>query len=273
MRFNGLSFVTHREVEALLGGGDAGSKQRRRLVQRGWLPEAPMVPGDRDRLAIYPEFALAALVVSASASKGLRRPVESAALEAGRLYQSKAYRRFETALAQALRDAGSRDVVAFARCVAEVDFDAFTAWREEVKNCVEALASVALYVEALLARVIDVDDRYVVEVGGVAEPHPIEDAPQPLSLGDLVTRDRVHVASAVRAFLLPVPDLDVICAAADDEDALARALFDGLQGQVRVLPLMPAAKEPVYTGAGEVDVPWHLLAGANSMSRKTHASS
>jgi hypothetical protein len=237
-----------------------------------------MLGADRDRLTVYPEFALAALVVSATASAGLRRPVEHVAKRAGLLYTSKVYRVFEAALAEALREVGSRDVVALARSVASVDEAAFRAWRDEVSACADALVSSLVRIEALPARVVDISGRYVVEIDGLAERHPLEDAPQALALGDLVTRDRVSVASAVRDFLLPVPDLELVGALEMqvdnvDENELARALFDGLQGQVRVVPFMPPAREPVVVASPDVEVPWHLLAGANSMARKAHPAS
>lgn len=275
MNISGLSFVTHHEVDALLGGGAAGSRQRRRLVERGWLPEAPMLGADRDRLAVYPEFSLSALVISATASSGLRRPVERAAECAGALYTSKAYQLFGAALVAALAEAGSRDVVALGECLAANDRSALLSWRDEVAGCAATLASVSVEIEAVSARVVSVVDRYMVDIDGLTEPHPHDDAPQVLALGDLVTRDRVRVASAVRDFLLPVPDLASMGLLADqylqhdDEDALARALFDGLQGQVRIVPDLGPAREAVFRDTPAVEVPWHLLSGANSMARKS----
>jgi hypothetical protein len=270
--FCGLGFVTHREVDALLGGGAAGSRQRRRLVDRGWLPEAPLIFADRRRVAIYPEFALAALVVSGSAVEGFRHPVELAARTAQRLYESRAYRLFHSSLANALSEVSVEDVVGFARRANELDSDVFGAWRDEVLECADSLKKIGVHLEALPARITEVGNFYVVDVEGQPEAHPVEDAPQLLELGAFVTRDRVSVASAVRDFLLPVPEIAVITAAEaaiDEEEEFARMLFDGLQDRVRVLPHLGAAREPIDSRGFAIEMPWDLLVGSNSMSR-TH---
>lgn len=276
MIFQGLSFVTHRELEGLLGGGDAGSKQRRRLVARGWLPEAPMLSGDRDKLAVYPEFVLAALVVPASAAASLSRPVKEAASRAQRLYSSAAYRVFAKALKEGLREASSHDVVRLAESTASRYPDAFTTWRDEVRTCIDDLGSLDVFVDALPARVVEANDAYVIDVDGVREAHLALEAPQKLIAGDLVTRDRVRVASAVRDFLLPVPEVQLMISVSEDtlEDQLTRALFDGLQGQVRSVPRLKPSREAISVPSNpelDIDVPWDLLAGGNSMSRKTYA--
>ena len=274
MNFQGLGFVTHREVDALLGGGATGARQRRRLVARGWLPEAPTIFADRRRAVIYPEFALSALVVAGTAAAGLRRPIEHAARSAQRLYDSDAYHQLHSCLVQALNISGIDDVVALARSAAEVDANVVIAWRDEVAECVDTLARIGVELDVLRAQVKEAGAAYVVEVAGEPESHPVEDAPQNLKLGDLVTRDRVRVASAVRHFLLPVPDLSEIGlgvwrdVADDDADKLALALFSGLSEHVRVLPHLGAAREPVDAVGFEIKMPWDLIAGGNSMSRR-----
>ena len=274
MTFQGLSFVTHRELDGLLGGGASGSKQRRRLVERGWLPKAPMLSGDRDKLAVYPEFVLAALVVPASAAASLSRPVKEAASRAQKLYESAAYRLFEKALKETLMATSSRDVVRIAECAASDYPDAFTTWRDEVRTCIDDLASLDVFLEALPARVIEANDNYVIDIDGRREPHLALDAPQALSAGDLVTRDRVRVASAVRDFLLPVPEVELMISVSEDtlDEQLARALFDGLQGQVRSLPRLKPSREARSLPSNpelDIDVPWSLLVRGNSMSRKS----
>ena len=276
MAFQGLSFVTHRQLEGFLGGGSSASKQRRRLVARGWLPSAPMLSGDRDKLAVYPEFVLAALVVPASAAASLSRPVKEAASRAQKLYTSSAYQLFERALKETLREATSRDVVRLAASAATEHPDAFTTWRDEVRTCIDDLASLDVFLEALPARVVEVTDAYVIDVDGVREPHLALDAPEKLLEGDLITRDRVRVASAVRDFLLPIPEVELMTTVSEEtfEDQLARALFDGLQGQVRSLPRLKPSREATSVPANpelDIDVPWELLAGGNSMSRNSYA--
>lgn len=279
MSFHGLGFVTHRELDALLGGGAAGARQRRRLVARGWLPEAPTIFADRRRALVYPEFALCALVGARPAAEGLRRPIENAARSAGRLYDSHAYRQLHSCLVEALNRAGAEDVVALVRSAAEVDAEIVMAWRDEVAECVETLATFGVELDVLQAQVKEAGAAYVIEVGGRSESHPLDDSPQSLVLGDLVTRDRVRVASAARDFLLPIPDFSEIGlrgagSTAGDLTAaeeLTRALFSGLAEHVRVLPSLRAVSEPVDDAGLEIDMPWDLLAGGNSMSRSAQS--
>lgn len=279
MSFQGLGFVTHREIEALLGGGAAAGRQRRRLVARGWLPRAPLVFADRRRVAIYPEFALSSLVIGASSTRGLRRPVESAATNAQRLYTSRAYRKIAAVLAQALHDVALEDVVELARRAAELDIGAIAGWRNDVADCADRLTFLGVELDVLPARVRDAGAVYVVDLDGRTESHFVEDAPARLRLGDLVTRDRVRVASVSRDFLLPVPDLTELGLGARpdldalaDDDELTRALFEGLSEHVRVLPSLGAAREPVDSVGVNLNTPWALLAGGNSMSRRARQS-
>jgi hypothetical protein len=278
MSFHGLGFVTHRELDALLGGDAAGARQRRRLVARGWLPEAPTIFADRRRVLIYPEFALCALVLARPAVQGLRRPIENAARSAGRLYGSAAYRQLHSCLVEALNRAGAEDVVALVRSAAEVDAGIVMAWRDEVAGCVESLATFGVELDVLQAQVKEAGAAYVIEVGGRSESHPLDDSPQSLERGDLVTRDRVRVASAARDFLLPIPDFSEIglrvggtAGELTDADELTRALFSGLAEHVRVLPSLRAVSEPVDDAGLEIDMPWDLLAGGNSMSRSAQS--
>ena len=274
MSFQGLGFVTHREIESLLGGGVAGARQRRRLVDRGWLPRAPLIFADRRRVAIYPEFCLSALVVAGSASESLRRQLERAAASAEQLYGSGAFRGFRGCLAEALDQVGHEDIVGFARCAAELDASVFGSWRDEVEDCALSLADMGIEFEALPARITAVGDVYVVDVRGATEPHPVEDAPQLLELGALVTRDRVRVASSVRDFLLPVPEIASIGLVSHhehelaDEDELTRLFFEDLGDHLRDLPSLGAAREVVDQSPVAVALPWQLLAGSNSMSRR-----
>lgn len=273
MAFDGLSFVTHHEVESLLGGGEAGSKQRWRLVQRGWLPKAPMLSGDRDKLAIYPEFVLAALVVPTKAAASLSRPITEVASRAQKLYSSVVYSLFEKALVETLRETPSEDVVRLAERVALEQSDVFTNWRDEVRTCIDDLASLNVFVEALPARVVMVDDMYLIDLDGETERHLALEAPLKLTAGDRVTRDRVRVASAMRDFLLPVPEVEMVNSVSAEmlEEEFTRALFDDLQGHVRSLPRLTPSREPSSVPPNSelnVEVPWHLLVRGSS-ARKT----
>jgi hypothetical protein len=271
MEFQGMGFVTHREVESLLGGGVAGARQRARLTERGWLPEVHFIRADRHSLAIYPEFCLAALVVPGAAARSLGRPIELAAQQARRLFGSLAYRDFAGSLAKALRQVDREDVVGLAGCAVELDFGVFSTWRDEVLQSSQSLIADGVEVEALAGRVAEVGSVYIVEFDGRAEEYLMEAAPQLLEAGALVTRDRVRVASRVRDFLLPVPEVlsvEMSPAASGEQDEFTRMLFAGLEDEIRVLPELGAAREAVAVADMAIDIPWHLLAGGNSMSRR-----
>lgn len=273
MGFQGMGFVTHHEIESLLGGGSAGVRQRARLTDRGWLPKAPFIRADRYSVAIYPEFCLSALAVSGRASRSLRHPIEVAAEKAVRLFDSNAYRAFRPCLAEALRHVDSEDAAGLVWRAAELDYGVFSGWRDEVLDCSESLVPLGLELEALAAKVAEVGNVYVIELGGQLERHPIEAAPQQLELGALVTRDRVKVLSTGHDFLLPVPDMLPLemsqAATSSDEAEFARMLFEGLEDEIRVLPQLGAAREAVDAGGLTIDMPWHLLQGGNSMSRRS----
>lgn len=276
-----LGFVTHNEIDSLLGGGAAGSRHRRRLVERGWLPQAPMLRADRHQLAIYPEFALAALVIPAASSDHLKRLVAETADRAARLYRSDAFRRLSNPLVEAMKERGGRDVVWLIQALVDRDRDAFVAWRDEVRNFADELNTLSVSLDASLARIVSTDTGYVIRFRDEkTESYPRENSPSPLVPGNWVTRDRLKVGPQLKDFLLPMPDPDSIDLAdfidrgeassveEDDEEAFARALFGGLQGQVRAMTGLPAAREPedVPEPVG-VGVPWELLADANPMTR------
>lgn len=232
-----------------------------------------MLVGDRDRLAVYPEFVLSALVLSPASARRLQAPIEEAARRAMIVYQSQAFRHFNQALEAAFLEVGSRDVVKLARCIASVDEAAIQELRAEVSKCLGALAESSIRLEIELGLVKDVDDGYAVEILGKTERYPVANALQLLAPGDLVTRDRVRVASAEQVFLLPVPERIVShdSGMADEEEFLS-SLMEGLDGYLRDIPELPPSRVAFDTATADLDVPWHLLAGANSMSRGTRAA-
>lgn len=279
-----LDLVTHRHVEALLGGGGRGQQQRRRLIARGLLADVPLFRADRAQLAIYPEFQLAALVVRGHVPDDARDALAVAARMTRPLYETDAYKALAAALAAALNEIGSYEVNELVRVVAVNDRDLLESWRSEVRTVEDEVRdAVAIFVDSAPGLVVGsvsttAGVRYEVEVGGVIESHLGAEAPAHLEPGTEVLRDRVHLGSVTGNFLLPasrealiVPDTDTM---SDEEAEVAymHSLLDDLDVPLRQIPQLGAGRLAIENGVTVkddlgIDIPWDLLAGASTMSR------
>lgn len=281
----GLGFITHHEVDALTGGSDGGA-QRRRLAKRGLFPSPPKtwLIADRDRLAIFPEFALAALAIQGRPTQRQLKVLKAGVKAANQLYSGRAYRGLASVLLESLQMSGSRDVTALTMNVLDLDSNALSAWRADVSEVMSRLDK-GLRLEVSPAWVADVSTSgYVVELKqGGQELHDRLNAPLDLLTGSCVTRDRLHVGSSMREFLLPVPDLSkhewmietapaANDTASNEEEAFVDQILGGDESVYRAIPHLGAARmEPVAAAHPEpqirVEIPRDLMLGANTMSR------
>lgn len=210
MSIVGLGFFTHLQLERLLGGGPAAKQQRRRLVGRGLLPEPTWLRVDRARLAIFPEFSLAALTASASAERAAG--AQQISRRAGLLYATSAFAGLTGPLEDALRVGGPalRESGALGGFLAREAGDALQGWRDTVGELeLELIADGSLHMDVAPVRVSAVradglvvsyqDERTDVVVPPAA-------AADDLAEGARASLDRVGLSDTQRIFLLGLPE-------------------------------------------------------------------
>lgn len=280
----GLSFVTHSEIEGLLGGGSSAKQQRRRMTKRGLLPEPAWVRADRQSLGILPEFVLATLVVPVRNLKSQHGALLSAMVEdANQLCGSASFKRLSKAIREQLPAIGSvTNSAALLDRLMESHGDVLDAWRTDVATAAEQLSRLGLRIEAKRGRIVAIrEGSYVLEApeAGLTEDHPLSDAPFELEDGAWVVRDRVHALSSARDFLLPTcrPELTEKGAAAlpmdDADEAMFEEMFAAFDAAPRPVPRLPLAIEDESAMDAPkapprlVRAPLELLEGFTPMTR------
>jgi hypothetical protein len=281
---SGLSFVTHLEIEGLLGGGPSAGQQRRRLEGRGLLPGPGWVRADRQRLGILPEFVLAALVVPVRKLDPHHVALfEAIVRDTERLYTSASFRRLTEAVRESLPafDSTTLGTGLVDRLAREYPQE-LDAWRVDVATVAADLGPLGLGIEAEPGYIAATDgDTYVLKGLGaeLTESHPRSDAPFDLSDGAWVVRDRVHAISSARDFLLPSHKPErakaeaIAVPALDEDEAMFEEMFGSLEKPPRSIRRLPlsADEEPRIDVSDAppqlAQVPVRLLEGFTPMSR------
>lgn len=225
---DGVGFVTHFQLERLLGGGRTAQQQRRRLVERRLLPEAEWLRVDRTRLAIFPEFSLAALLGSSASRVGA---LEQIAHTGRSLYASQAFEGLRGPLEEAMRVPDAmRGSTALSTFLLREAVDEMAAWRGVVAEAETQLRATAhLRLEAAVVRVQAVrEDGCLVTEDGHPEPTvvPLLAVADELAVGAHANLARVGLLDAQRLFLLGVP-AHLVHGEADELDALSALMADG----------------------------------------------
>ncbi len=280
----GLSFVTHGEIEGLLGRSPSAGQQRRRLTKRGLLPEPAWVRADRQRLGILPEFVLATLVVPVRSLEAQHIALLTAMVDdAKRLYRSAAFKRLSHAIQELLPTLGTvTNSAALLDRLTESHRDELEAWRADVAMVAESLSHRGLRIEAEPGCIVAVrDDSYVLKAleADLTEAHPLSDAPFELPGGSWVVRDRVHALSSARDFLLPTsrPELSGMAAtvlpAKVEEEAMFEEMFASFEAAPRPVRRLPLTiDDETVIDAPEapprlVRAPLEILEGFTPMTR------
>ncbi|MDQ3630698.1 MAG: hypothetical protein M3417_05370 [Actinomycetota bacterium] len=227
----GLGFITHFQLERLLGGGRAAQQQRRRLTGRGLLPDPTWLRVDRTRLAVFPEFSLSALL---GPSNGRAEAVLHIAQRGQALYSGKAFAELRGSLEQAMHSTApalQQSVELGAFLVREAGA-VLEGWRAAVREIADELAVAGhLRMDVETVRVNEIrDGGYLVEgEHGVGDEVvvPLAAAADELSVGSWASLDRVGLLDAQRIFLLGLPEQLVVDENHDLLSALAALMADG----------------------------------------------
>jgi hypothetical protein len=274
-----LSFVTHVEIEGLLGGGPSAGQQRRRLVAKGLLPEPKWVRADRQRLGILPEFALASLVVPVRNLDSQHVVLLKAIVrDTRRLFDAASFKGLTDVIRESMPVIGPTTMgTGLMDHLAKTYPGELQAWRADVATIAEDLVRLGLLIETQRGCIIEVGaDNYVLKApdAEATESHPRSDAPFDLTDGLWVARDRVHALTHARDFLLPTYwDGDAFVHAGHDDE---EAMFDEMFGAFEKAPL-PVRRLPLIRhDEPELDVadppqlakaPIGLLGGFTPMTR------
>jgi hypothetical protein len=245
-----FSFVTHLEIEGLLGGGPKGGQQRRRMERKGLMPEPAWIRADRRRLGILPEFALASLVMPRRLDAGHVALLDAILTDTRRLYASGSFKSLERVVREVLPSLDQASVTpGLLECLQDQFRDEYDAWRADIGAAMEKLALKGLRIEAQRGRIIQVrGDAYVVRTSssGATESHPRSDAPFDLPDGLWVSRDRVHALSSAKDFLLPAagePENANVAPAAGEDEAMFEEMFGSLDFTPFSIPRLPWTDE------------------------------
>jgi len=204
----GLGYFTHKQLERLLGGGARAKQQRRRLVGRGVLPEPTWLRVDRTRLAIFPEFSLAALVAAAPERTDAAREISR---RAAGLYSSSAFTGLKEAMEAAVRlDRSAVDQPGLLGAyLTQTASGVLEQWQQTVRELeAELRASHGLQIGVEAVQVAEVqEDAYVVRSrdGAKTDVATLAVADR-LAVGAWASLDRVSLLSARREFLLGAPE-------------------------------------------------------------------
>jgi hypothetical protein len=275
-----LSFITHVEIEGLLGGGPSAGQQRRRLVDKGLLPEPKWVRADRQRLGILPEFALASLVVPVRNLDSQHVVLLKAIVrDTRRLFETASFKGLTEVIRESMPVVGQSTIeTGLMDHLARTYPGELKAWRADVATIAEDLVRLGLLIETRRGCIVEVGaDNYVLKASGAetTESHPRSDAPFDLTDGLWVARDRVHALTHARDFLLPTywGGEAVVQADHDDEEAMFEEMFGVFEKAplpVRRLPLI-RHDEPEFDVADAppqlAKAPIGLLGGFTPMTR------
>lgn len=234
----GLGFVTHFQIERLLGGDRAAQQQRRRLTARGLLPEPEWLRVDRTRLAIFPAFSLSALL---GASPARAAALEHSARSGLALYNSHAFELLREPLQEAMRlESAMRSSAELGSFLLREAHEALNAWCDAVAEAeAELHAAGSLRAYAGIVRVHGRDNGYlVIDEAGDETEIPLAAAADDLSGATHGSLERVGLLDVQRLFLLGVPEQ-----LADADGELISALSSMTADGPARLPAADAAGE------------------------------
>jgi hypothetical protein len=203
------SFITHRELDLALGGGQRGARQRQRLHDRGALPDPCWVRSDRDKVAIYPEFVVVGLLHGVYKQPSGVEALHEVASWSERLFETSAFMAMMTAATDALsavRQAWNLEV--FIELLLKEERDAYDEFSGLVASYENKLLDFGFEFDRQYGCVHEIrPDAYVIwKHGARASEQTIvkETALAPFERGSYLAIEEVRGLGLARQFLMPL---------------------------------------------------------------------
>lgn len=194
--------LTHHEINAL-----ASERTRERWAARGILPTPKFIRVDRQRLALYSDWALLCVAAGRHPDPAILSLLEKVGSVCGRLMRTSAQRELEDAARDAMRAVlvdGDWDFRRFVTTLGDLAADPLAAWQSELDeltapldtrlSVIGELGSIKEWTEDML--VIGLDSG--VDLAAAADAVVV-----PSSTGDAVIVDRVGLGRQSTMYVVP----------------------------------------------------------------------
>ena len=204
-----IGFLTHLDIDRLLGGGSAGARHRQRLTREGLLPEPRWVQAGRTRLGLFASPALARLVVGGRAGDEYEEALGQALeYHAGLVYTESFEGMVEAIVAHLFEEQGAGRGARLDRLAYAIKESApaeFAIWHRELANAEAQLGRFGIGFTESPGRVVDAEvDHVTIQMKWrTARISPDLVTVMHLNAGLMVAVNELSVLGRSREFVVP----------------------------------------------------------------------